>query len=59
MSWRSYDEPTPPALAMIELSSIARGIRCGVHEDTGMLPIWKRDNLTGPARPFAALPGCR
>jgi microcompartment protein CcmL/EutN len=28
MSWRSYDEPPPPALGMIELSSIARGIHC-------------------------------
>ncbi|HMR05248.1 MAG TPA: BMC domain-containing protein [Polyangiaceae bacterium] len=26
MSWRSYDTPTPPALALIELSSIARGM---------------------------------
>ena len=26
MSWRSYDEPAPPALALIELSSIARGM---------------------------------
>ena len=26
MSWRSYDEPPPPALALIELSSIARGM---------------------------------
>jgi len=28
MSWRSYDEPPPPALAMIEVSSIARGLHC-------------------------------
>ena len=26
MSWRSYDTPPPPALALIELSSIARGM---------------------------------
>ena len=26
MSWRSADEPTPPSLALIELSSICRGI---------------------------------
>ncbi len=26
MSWRSHDEPTPPALGLIELSSIARGM---------------------------------
>lgn len=26
MSWRSYKEPPPPALCMIELSSIARGM---------------------------------
>lgn len=26
MSWRSYDEPAPPSLGLIELSSIARGI---------------------------------
>lgn len=26
MSWRSYDEPEPPALALMELSSIARGM---------------------------------
>ena len=26
MSWRSYDEPEPPALALIELSSVARGM---------------------------------
>ena len=28
MTWRSFDQPPPPALAMIELSSIARGIHC-------------------------------
>lgn len=28
MSWRSYDEPPPPALAMVEVSSIARGMHC-------------------------------
>ncbi len=28
MSWRSYDEPPPPAMGMLELSSIARGIHC-------------------------------
>lgn len=26
MSWRSYDEPPPPAMALLEISSIARGI---------------------------------
>lgn len=26
MSWRSYDDPTPPALTLLELSSIARGM---------------------------------
>ncbi len=28
MSWRSYDDPPPPALAMLEVSSIARGLHC-------------------------------
>ena len=27
MSWRSYDAPEPPALCMIEVSSIARGMQ--------------------------------
>ena len=27
MSWRSADDPTPPSLGLIELSSIALGIR--------------------------------
>jgi microcompartment protein CcmL/EutN len=26
MAWRSFDDPPPPSLAMIELSSVARGI---------------------------------
>ena len=26
MSWRSYDQPPPPAMALLEISSIARGI---------------------------------
>lgn len=26
MSWRSYDQPPPPAMGLIEISSIARGI---------------------------------
>lgn len=26
MTWRTHDEPSPPALALIELSSIARGM---------------------------------
>ena len=26
MSWRSFDEPPPPSLGLIELSSIARGL---------------------------------
>ena len=28
MTWRSFDTPPPPALAMIEVSSIARGMHC-------------------------------
>ena len=26
MTWRSYDQPPPPAMALLEISSIARGI---------------------------------
>ncbi len=35
MTWRSYDEPPPPALALIELSSIARGM----HVTDAMLKV--------------------
>ncbi|MBW1878605.1 MAG: BMC domain-containing protein [Deltaproteobacteria bacterium] len=35
MSWRSFDEPPPPALGLIELSSIARGM----HATDAMLKV--------------------
>ena len=35
MSWRSFDETPPPALALIEMSSIARGM----HVTDAMLKV--------------------
>ena len=35
MTWRSFDDPSPPALALVEVSSIARGI----HTTDAMLKV--------------------